>query len=156
MQTDLQIKHEKSKQIADALSALLADTYMLYLKTQNFHWNIKGKHFRSLHLLFEEQYTEMAAAIDVIAERIQILGYTAPGTFSKFSQLTSIKENDLIPSEMDMVKELLRDNENLAKSWRGLSKKAQEAEDEGTIDLMAQRIRAHEKAAWMLRSTLEG
>ncbi|AEY02137.1 putative DNA-binding stress protein [Oceanimonas sp. GK1] len=139
---------------ANALSRVLADTYVLYLKTHNYHWNVEGPNFRQLHLLFEEQYQDMWAALDDIAERIRALGEYAPGTYAKFAELAKIKENQNIPRANDMLKELTADNEQLVATIAEATKIAQDAGDEPTAGLLTDRQTIHEKAAWMLRSML--
>ena len=134
---------------------MLADTYMLYLKTHNYHWNVTGELFHSLHEQFEEQYTELAEAIDEIAERIRALGYRAPGTFKEFQQLTSISEEPDKPEAMEMVRRLAVGNEQVLRTAREALKPADDADDEATIDLLTQRLHLHSKTAWMLRSHLE-
>jgi starvation-inducible DNA-binding protein len=144
------------QEIADGLSCLLADTYTLYLMTHNFHWNVTGPFFHDLHKLFEEQYTELAAAVDLIAERIRALGYPAPGTYKAFSQLNSIPEPDCLPSSAeDMVRILVEGNEAVVRTARAALPIAQDARDESTVTLIADRLLVHEKTAWMLRSFLE-
>ena len=143
------------KELAHVLSLLLADTYALYLKTQNFHWNVKGARFPSLHILFETQYLELAAAVDVIAERIRALGCLAPASFSEFSKLTCIEEgNSQIPAN-EMVAALMHDHERVAQSMRAMVPKAEKTHDHASVELLSQRISTHEKTAWMLRSTNE-
>lgn len=144
------------QEIADGLSCLLADTYTLYLMTHNFHWNVTGPFFRDLHLLFEEQYTELAAAVDLIAERIRTLGFPAPGTYKAFAKLSSIGEPDCLPSSAeDMVRLLVEGNETVVRTARAALPIAQDVHDESTVSLVADRMAVHEKAAWMLRSFLE-
>lgn len=142
------------KAIADALSRLLADTYTLYLMTHNFHWNVTGPMFRTLHLMFEEQYTEMATAVDEIAERIRTLGYPAPGTYRDFGKLTSLKEPEGVPAAEDMIVKLVEGNEAVVRTCREALPLAQEGNDESTASLISDRLRVHEKTAWMLRSLL--
>ncbi|MDV2857879.1 MULTISPECIES: Dps family protein [Oceanimonas] len=142
------------KACATALSHVLADTYVLYLKTHNYHWNVEGPNFRQLHLLFEEQYQDMWAALDDIAERIRALGEYAPGTYTKFVELAKIKENQNIPTASDMLKELVADNELLISTLIEATKTAQEAGDEPTAGMLTDRQTVHEKAAWMMRSML--
>jgi len=149
------IEEEQRKQITDALSKVLADTYMLYLKTHNYHWNVTGELFHSLHEQFEEQYNELATAVDEIAERIRALGYRAPGTFSEFSELTSISEETEEPEALEMVRRLALGNEQVLRTAREALQPAREAEDEATVDLLTQRLHVHSKIAWMLRSHLE-
>ena len=147
-------QHHSSK-IADELTHILADTYTLYLKTQNFHWNVTGPNFHSLHLMFEEQYKELAEAIDLIAERIRALKANTPASFSNFLKLTSLKEENGVPATKDMLKQLTKDHETIVNQLYNSLSKAQKAQDEGTMDLCIERIRAHEKTAWMLHSCLE-
>jgi len=135
---------------------LLADTYALYLKTQNYHWHVRGPNFKALHELFEVQYTNLADAVDDIAERILTNGYKAPATFSEFNALKSIKDGNSALSSNDMVKELARDNDQLVNDLNQAMLAAQESNDEGTIALLSERIAAHEKARWMLSASQEG
>lgn len=141
--------------VVDELTHLLADTYVLYLKTQNFHWNVTGPDFHSLHLMFETQYNELADATDEIAERIRALNATAPASFSHFSKLSSLKEENGVPSAQDMLKQLTHDHETIANHLTATITKAEQAQDEGTVDLLVQRLRAHQKTAWMLRSSIK-
>ena len=140
--------------IAAGLSALLADTYTLYLKTHNFHWNVTGPQFNSLHLMFEAQYTELALAVDLIAERIRALGEPAPGSYSAFSRLATIKEADGVPAAEAMVRILADDQLAVVRTARSVFPLADAAHDEPTADLHTQRMQTHEKTAWMLRATL--
>lgn len=151
---DIGIDEAKRKLIAEGLGELLADTYTLYLKTHNFHWNITGPRFRELHLMFEEQYTELAVAVDDIAERIRTLGFPAPGTYSQFASLASIKETSGVPSANEMVQILTEDNESVVRTSRRILPSAQDVGDESTASLIADRMVVHEKTAWMLRSLL--
>ena len=152
---EIAITKNDRKELSHALSLLLADTYALYLKTQNFHWNVKGARFPSLHILFEKQYLELAIAVDLIAERIRALGYTAPASFSEFSKLTCLEEgNSQIPANQ-MVEALMHDHERVAQSMRAMVPKAEKVNDHASVDLFSQRMSAHEKTAWMLRSTIE-
>ncbi len=146
-----------SKQVvAKMLCQLLADSYTLYLKTQNYHWNVKGSHFRSLHLLFDEQYKELAEAIDLIAERIRALGYSAPGSYRAFTKLATIKEApENPPPALNMIAELAADHEAMAKKVSKIYQEAENIGDEVTSDLAVKRGSAHEKNVWMLRSNLE-
>jgi starvation-inducible DNA-binding protein len=146
---------ENTQKINQDLSALLADSYTLFLKLQNFHWNVKGKFFRGLHIMFEEQYNELFNAIDEIAERITSLGYDAPGTFAKFSNLRSLKDNEGVPKAEEMVKELISDHESIVRKARSAIENAEASKDYATVDLLTKRIESHEKTAWMLRSLLE-
>lgn len=141
--------------IAGGLSKVLADSYMVYLKTHNYHWNVTGELFHSLHEQFEEQYTELAEAIDVIAERIRALGYRAPGSFKEYSELTSIKEDTDQPEALEMVRRLAIDNETILRTAREALPACENAGDEASIDLLTQRLHVHSKTAWMLRSHLE-
>lgn len=155
MEINIGISEGNRKEIADALSRVLADSYMLYLKTHNYHWNVTGELFHSLHEQFEEQYTALADAIDEIAERIRALGYRAPGTFKEFNELTSIDEQQDEPKAMEMVRRLAVGNEQVLRTARQALEPANEAEDEATIDLLTERLHVHSKTAWMLRSHLE-
>jgi len=150
----LTLQVNEDAQVAEALSRVLADTFTLYLKTHNFHWNVTGPMFHTLHLMFEEQYNELWVAGDAIAERIRALGHVAPGSYREFSKLTYIQEADVVPSDAEMMAELLRDNETAARTARRALSIARAAVDAPTEDLLTQRVRAHEKAAWMLRSML--
>ncbi|MBX2989027.1 MAG: DNA starvation/stationary phase protection protein [Bdellovibrionaceae bacterium] len=153
---DIGIKEADRKKIAEGLSRFLADTYTLYLKTHNFHWNVRGPMFNTLHLMFEGQYNELWAAVDLIAERIRSLGFPAPGSYKEYARLTSIQEADGVPEAMDMVRHLVEGHEAVVRTARSLFPAAEEAADEATADLLTQRIQLHEKTAWMLRSLLEG
>lgn len=153
-QQNIGIDSSDRQAIAQALSKVLADTYTLYLKTHNFHWNVTGPRFRDLHLMFEEQYTELAIAVDDIAERIRTLGHTAPGTYAQYAELTAIKENDTIPSAADMVQILTEDNETVVRTLRDALTTAGEGNDESSVSLISDRMVSHEKTAWMLRSLM--
>lgn len=155
MDINIGISESHRKKIADELSKVLADTYMLYLKTHNYHWNVTGAHFHSLHEQFEEQYTELAGAIDEIAERIRALGHKAPGSFKEFQSLTSLEEDTEKPEAMEMVRRLAVGNEQVLRTAREALDPAKDADDEATIDLLTQRLHVHSKTAWMLRSHLE-
>jgi len=144
-----------NKPVTEELKKVLADSYTLYLKTQNYHWNVTGPSFRSLHLMFEEQYTDLAAAVDEVAERIRALGDKAPGSFSQYGKTTSIKEGNENAKSIDMVKELANDQEVILKTLKNALDAAQEAEDEVTADLVIGRMTTHEKNAWMLKSSAE-
>lgn len=148
------ISETDRQQIAEGLSRLLADTYTLYLKTHNFHWNVTGPMFQTLHLMFEEQYNELALAVDAVAERIRTLGFPAPGTYQEYSQLTSIQEAKGVPSAQEMIKELVEGQEAVVRTARSVFPLADKANDEPTADLLTQRLQIHEKTAWMLRSLL--
>lgn len=154
MKIDIGIEESKRKAIAEGLSHLLADTYTLYLKTHNYHWNVTGPMFQTLHLMFETQYTELALAVDLVAERIRSLGEKAPGSYTEFSKLSSIKEAVGNVSAEDMIKDLVKAQESVIKTARSIFPVADEAHDEATADLLTQRIQLHEKTAWMLRSLL--
>ena len=143
------------KKIADGLSALLADSYTLYLMTHNFHWNVTGPHFNSLHAMIMQQYTEQWNALDMIAERIRALGIAAPGTYKEFVKLASIKEVEGVPAAMEMVQHLVVAQEATARTARKVFEAADAANDQPTCDLLTQRMDVHEKTAWMLRSLLE-
>lgn len=155
MNIDIGIPSEQREQIAKGLSHLLADTYTLYLKTHNFHWNVTGPMFQTLHLMFETQYTELAVAVDLIAERIRSLGFPAPGTYSEYAKLSSISETAGVPKAQDMIRILVEGQEAVVRTARSIYSVAEEASDEATADLLTQRIQLHEKTAWMLRSLLE-
>lgn len=155
MKIDIGINDKDRKVIADGLNRLLADTYTLYLMTHNFHWNVKGPMFNTLHLMFETQYTELALAVDLIAERIRALGYPAPGTYSEFAKLSSIKEVKGVPTAEAMIKHLVLGQEAVVKTARSLFPNVEKVSDEPTADLLTQRMQLHEKNAWMLRSLLE-
>lgn len=155
MEVNIGISEEDRHVIADDLSKVLADTYMLYLKTHNYHWNVTGKLFYPLHEQFEEQYQELAEAVDEIAERIRALGYKAPGTFREFQELTSIEEDTEKPEALEMVRRLALANEQVLRTARGSLESVNKAEDEATLDLLTRRLQAHSKVAWMLRSHLE-
>jgi starvation-inducible DNA-binding protein len=141
--------------IAEKLCRLLADTYTLYLKTHNFHWNVTGPMFRELHLMFEEQYNELADAVDLIAERVRTLGAPAPGTYKEFQRLTQIKEPEGVPQAVEMIGELTADHEAITRSIRDALSVAQKADDESTDSMLADRLAVHEKTAWMLRTLLQ-
>ena len=153
-QMDIGISEVSRQTIAEGLSRLLADTYTLYLKTHNFHWNVTGPRFQSLHLMFEQQYTELALAVDSVAERIRTLGYPAPGSYSEYARLSSIAETAGVPEAEEMIRLLISGNEAVAKTARSILATAEEAQDEATVDLLVQRMQIHEKTAWMLRSSL--
>ena len=152
---DIGISDADRKKIVTGLSGLLADSYTLYLMTHNFHWNVKGPQFNSLHVMFMGQYTEQWNALDLIAERIRALGFPAPGTYKEFVKLASIKEVEGVPSADDMVRHLVAAQEATARTARKLFPVVAEADDQPTADLLTQRLEVHEKTAWMLRSLLE-
>lgn len=149
---DIGINQTDRTIIAEGLKRLLADSYTLYLQTHNFHWNVTGLRFRELHLMFEEHYTELAVAVDDIAERIRTLDVAAPGTYKEFASLSSIQEVDGVPSAEEMIKILVKSHESVVKTCRTVLKPAQEADDESTAALVSDRMRLHEKTAWMLRA----
>ena len=154
MSTDINIgiDEQDRQKIALGLSRLLADSYTLYLKTHNYHWNVKGPLFNTLHQMFEAQYTELAAAVDEIAERIRALGEPAPGSYKAYAQLTSIEEEDAGPDAEQMIRQLLKGQETVVRTARSVIGAAEAANDEPTADLLTQRMQVHEKNAWMLRS----
>ena len=152
---DIGIKDKDRKQIADGLSRLLADTYTLYLTTHNFHWNVTGPMFQTLHLMFETQYNELALAVDLIAERIRALGYPAPGTYAEYAKLSSIKETPGVPKATKMIQLLVDGQEAVVRTARSVFPLVEKVNDEASADLLTQRMQLHEKTAWMLRSLLE-
>jgi starvation-inducible DNA-binding protein len=152
---DIGISGKDREKIAKGLSHLLADTYTLYLQTHNFHWNVEGPMFNTLHLMFMTQYTELWNALDLVAERIRSLGYPAPGTNSELGKLTSVEEVPGVPDAMEMVRILVKGHEAVARTARGVFPAAEKASDESTADLLTQRLQIHEKTAWMLRSLLK-
>ena len=154
-QIDIGIPYKKRKEIADGLSHLLADSYTLYLTTHNFHWNVTGPMFNTLHVMFMEQYTELWNSLDLIAERIRSLGHPAPGTYAQFAKLTSLSEPKGVPKANDMIQMLMEGHEAVAKTARSVFPAAEDGGDEATADLLTQRLQVHEKTAWMLRSLLE-
>ena len=151
---DIGIEESTRKTIATGLSRVLADSYTLYLKTHNYHWNVTGPMFQTLHLMFETQYTELATAVDEIAERIRSLGVIAPGSYRQFSKLSSISEEEQVPSAEDMIRLLVNGHETVARTSREAFKVAESANDQPSCDLLTQRMQIHEKSAWMLRSLL--
>lgn len=148
---DIGINKADRENIAESLKHLLADTYTLYLQTHNFHWNVTGPQFRELHLMFEEHYTELAVAVDDIAERIRTLDVAAPGTYKEFVRLSNIKEVEGVPAAKEMVDILTQSHETVVRTCRDVLKHAQGADDESTAALASDRMRVHEKTAWMLR-----
>ena len=152
---DIGIGAGERKKIAQGLSALLADSYSLYLMTHNFHWNVTGPQFNTLHQMFMAQYTEQWNALDMIAERIRALGHPAPGTYKEFVKLASIKEVEGVPKATDMIRHLVAAQEATARTARELFPLVDAANDQPTADLLTQRLEVHEKTAWMLRSLLE-
>jgi len=155
MQINIGIDDRDRAKIAAGLSRLLADSYTLYLQTHNFHWNVTGPMFQTLHVMFETQYTELALAVDLIAERIRSLGYPAPGSYAEFIKLTSIKDAPGAPKADRMIKLLVEGQEAVVRTARSIFPLVEKAGDEATADLLTQRIQLHEKTAWMLRSLLE-
>jgi len=149
---DIGISTPDRESIAEGLKRLLADSYTLYLQTHNFHWNVTGPQFRELHLMFEEHYTELATAVDDIAERIRTLGVAAPGTYKVFAKLSSIKEVEGVPDAAEMVELLTKGHEQVVKTCRKALGQAQKADDESSAALISDRMRIHEKTAWMLRA----
>lgn len=149
---DIGINKADRIEVADGLKRLLADSYTLYLQTHNFHWNVEGPRFRELHLMFEEHYTELAVAVDDIAERIRTLDVPAPGTYKEFGKLSSIKEVDGVPDAKKMVDLLTHGHEQVVRTCRDVLKLANEADDESTGAMASDRMRIHEKTAWMLRA----
>jgi starvation-inducible DNA-binding protein len=152
---DTGISSKDRAKVADGLSRLLADTYLLYLKTHNFHWNVEGPMFQTLHVMFMEQYTEAWNAIDPIAERIRALGHYAPGTYKAYLRLGSVRETEGVPKAQRMVRELIDGQEAVARTARSVLPLAERANDQPTLDLLTQRLDVHEKNAWMLRSLLK-
>lgn len=155
MKIDIGISEKNRKQIAEGLCRVLADSYTLYLKTHNFHWNVTGPQFRSLHLMFEEQYNELATAVDTIAERIRALGEYAPGSYEDYKKLSSFTIEPGVPNDIEMIKQLVHGHESVVRTSREVFPVMEEAHDEASKDLLTQRIQLHEKTAWMLRSLVE-
>lgn len=149
------ITDKNRKEIAEGLKKLLADNYFLYLKTQNYHWNIKTENFIGLHLMLEEQYTTLSKTIDVIAERIRALGYPAPGSFREFKELSDMKEGDSNYTSNEMIEDLLKSHEMAASTMRSMIRITSDVYDEATIDLLTEGLKFHEKTAWILRSSKE-
>jgi starvation-inducible DNA-binding protein len=141
--------------LADGLSHMLADTYALYVKTQHFHWNVTGPMFQALHTMFENQYKALAEAVDEVAERIRALGHPAPGSFSRFAELTTLEEERGVPSAEEMIRQLVLGHEAVVRTARSVFASAESANDQVTVDLLTERMQVHEKAAWMLRSLLQ-
>jgi len=154
MPIDIGIEENDRREIAQGLSKLLADTYTLYLKTHNFHWNVTGPMFQALHTMFEQQYNELALAVDLIAERIRALGFPAPGTYKEFANLSSIREEEGVPNAEDMLRKLVEGQEAVVRTARSIFPAVERSHDEPTADLLTQRMQVHEKTAWMLRSLL--
>ncbi len=154
MKIDIGISDDDRTEIAAGLSKVLADSYTLYLKTHNYHWNVVGPMFNTLHLMFETQYNELALAVDEVAERIRALGEPAPATYREFAQLSSIDEDDDRPDAQEMIRRLVKGHEATARTARSVFDVVERASDEPTADLLTQRLQVHEKTAWMLRSML--
>lgn len=152
---DIGIAEKERAKIAEGLSRFLADTYTLYLKTHNFHWNVTGPMFQTLHIMFMDQYNEQWMAVDLIAERIRALGFPAPGGYKEFASLTSITEADGVPKAKDMIRQLVEGQETVVRTARAIFPVAEKSNDQPTLDLLTQRMTIHEKNAWMLRSLLE-
>ena len=151
---DIGIGAADRKAIAEGLSRLLADTYTLYLKTHNYHWNVVGPMFNTLHLMFEDQYSELALAVDLLAERIRALGYPAPGSYREYARLSSVSEETDTPDATTMIARLVEGQEAVVRTARSVFPAADQADDEATADLLTQRLLVHEKTAWMLRALL--
>jgi len=152
---DIGIKEADRAKIAEGLSRVLADTYTLYLKTHNFHWNVTGPMFQTLHLMFMDLYTEQWNAVDLLAERIRALGFPAPGGYRDFAALTRIRENESVPPAKEMIRQLVEGQETVVRTARALLPLVEKVDDQPTVDLLTQRMQVHEKNAWMLRSLLE-
>lgn len=152
MEINTGLSEESRDELSEGLGRLLADTYTLYVKTHGYHWNVTGPMFRTLHLMFEEEYMELREAVDVIAERIRALGHPAPGSYSEFAELTSVPDEKGVPEAMEMVRNLVHGHETVVRTGREVVKAAEEGGDVATADLATQRIDIHEKTAWMLRS----
>jgi starvation-inducible DNA-binding protein len=151
---DIGIEEADRQAIAEGLSRVLADSYTLYLKTHNYHWNVVGPMFNTLHLMFEDQYNELALAVDLIAERIRALGEPAPGSYRQFAALSSVSEDDDAPDATEMIRRLVDGQEIVARTARSVFPIVEKANDQPTADLLTQRMQVHEKTAWMLRSML--
>lgn len=151
---DIGIGEKERKDIAEGLSKVLADTYTLYLKTHNYHWNVTGPMFQTLHLMFETHYNELWLAVDLIAERIRALGFPAPGTYAEFTRLASIKEEPGVPAAEEMIRNIVQGHEAVVRISRSVFAVAEKSSDQPTLDLLTQRMQVHEKTAWMLRSML--
>jgi starvation-inducible DNA-binding protein len=154
MPINIGIGEPERREIAEGLSRLLADTYTLYLKTHNYHWNVTGPMFQTLHLMFEQQYNELALAVDQIAERIRALGFPAPATYSEFARLSSVKEEEGVPNAQEMIRKLVEGQETVVRTARTVFPTVEGANDQPTADLLTERMQVHEKTAWMLRSLL--
>lgn len=155
MEIDIGIPESERGEIAQGLSRLLADTYTLYLKTHNYHWNVTGPMFQTLHTMFETQYTELAGAVDLIAERIRALGFPAPGSYRAYAKLSAIEEEEQVPPAESMLANLVKGHETVVRTARSVFPVVEQANDQPTADLLTQRMQVSEKNAWMLRSLLE-
>jgi len=155
MKIDIGIAEGDREKLAGELGKLLADSYTLYLKTHNYHWNVTGPMFQTLHLMFEQHYTELALAVDQIAERIRSIGHQAPGSYAAFAKLSSIEDAEGVPKATKMIKELVKGHETVVRTARKTLSVANEAGDDATADLATQRLQVHEKTSWMLRALLE-
>ncbi len=156
MDIDIGIEQTDRKEIAEGLSRLLADTYLLYVRTHGYHWNVTGPLFNTLHLMFETQYNELALAVDLIAERIRALGFPAPASYGEFSRLASVGEDDGDwPEAEEMIRRLVKGQEAVVRTARTIFPTVERAGDQPTADLLTQRMQVHEKTAWMLRSMLD-
>ena len=155
MMSNIEMTDQAKQDCAEVLSRLLADTYVLYLKTHNYHWNVEGPMFHSLHALFEEQYRDLWAAIDEIAERVRTLGHYAPGTHAKLRALATVTDNEDIPSAEGMLRDLIADNESVTRTIRSGLPTVQEARDEASLGMLVDRLTIHEKQLWMMRSLLK-
>ncbi len=155
MEINIGMKDAERRAVAEKLSRLLADSYTLYLKTHNYHWNVTGPMFQTLHLLFETHYTELATAVDDIAERIRALGERAPGSYRDFAKLATVKDAEGVPKAEEMIRELAADHETVSRSLMNVFEEATKCGDEATISLVTARLEVHQKAAWMLRAHLE-
>jgi starvation-inducible DNA-binding protein len=155
MDIDIGINESERKEIAAGLSRLLGDTYLLYVRTHGYHWNVTGPQFNTLHLMFEQQYNELALAVDLIAERVRALGFPAPASYAEFTRLSSLSEDEDLPRAEEMVRRLVKAQEVVVRTARSVFPAAERAGDEATADLLTQRLQIHEKTAWMLRSMLE-
>lgn len=154
MPVNIGISEEQRKEIAEGLTRMLADTYTLYLKTHGFHWNVTGPMFQTLHVLFEDHYRELWAAVDEIAERIRALGFTAPGSYKQFAEKTSIEDAEGVPNAEGMIRQLVEGHETVIRTAREVLEPVEAANDQTSADLLATRMSVHEKTAWMLRSLL--
>lgn len=152
MKVDIGINEKDRKKVSDGINGVLADSYVLMVKTHNYHWNVEGPHFKALHDMFMDQYTELFVAVDELAERVRALGQYAVGSFTEYLKMSPVKEETKNVKAMDMVKNLAGDHETLAKRCREVLSVAEKAGDDVTVDIMTQRITLHEKTAWMLRS----